>query len=1481
MKKVLFCIILVFTINSSAQKQANYWFFGQNAALDFSSGTPLPFGSATDNQLSTREGCSSFADIDGNLLFYVGATNPFATNLTIWNRNNEPMPFSDVANGGQPLQGDASSSQSALTIPAPGMPDIYYLFTVGAQSSTNAGFWFYTIDMTQDGGLGDIVGTEVALNPATVPQSEWTEKVTAVRGDECDTFWVISYSGGDFYSYRVSSSGVDTTNPIRSRLDNSSYNNSSFIGIFLNELDPRGYLKVSPDGTKLVAANMTSGIYLFDFDDVTGRVSNPRELLVDGNDAYGVEFSPSSQVLYVSTGGAGANTTENLYQYDLTQNNISDINNSRFTIFSYANTRGALQLGPDNKIYWASNESNNISVINNPESLGTGSNFSHQSVSVGPGRLSTEGLPPFLSSLLLPVEIRDEDTNAIVNNQTLQSCVGDAKTINPEVITGSNITYEWSFDDGTSTAIVSNTSSLALTNVSLADFGTYLLTITLTDDCGIVTRLEAEFSLEVFELASATQPDDILFCDSDNDGFNTFDLSTTIRNSTILNGLDPATFEVLYFDNPADANANTNALTVPYTNPSPFSTQTIYARVNNRNEASICFAITSFILDVTNLVLTVSPSDYEICDDTNDGNDTNGFVDRFILSDKDAEILSLNGLDPSIHEVSYHLDANDAINDVNPIDKINPYTNIIAGSQPIFIRVENTVDLCEDASQTFNLVVNPLPIIDANVELRQCDNDTDGFSDFNLNEAASDISTDFTNETFRFYPTLNDAENDTNEITNTTVFTNRTVTTDTVWARAITSFGCYRIAEVLLTVSTTGIPLSFQRSFTACDDFLDIDGNDSVNNNDTDGVTSFDFSSVTAEVRALFPVTQQLIITYYRNEADALAEQNTILDIANYRNIGYPNTQQIYIRVDSQLDNDCLGFGPFITLNVDPVPEANPVNNLELCDDDADGDGFNGFVQSFNLDSQTATILGTQDPANFTVTYHTSANDARSGTNAIATIAAYTNISADLQTIFVRVTNNTTACFTDHTTFDLIVNPLPIANPAPNIEVCDDDSDGSAQNGFSQSFDLESQTATILGAQDPTQFSVTYHATLSDAQLGVLPLGSLFSNTVPDVQTIYVRVFNAATQCANGISTFDVIVNSEPITENISNLSYCDEDSDGDDTNGFVQNIDLDGQINAILGPLQDPANFTVTFHENQSDATSGINSLISPYTNTIANQQTIYVRVLNNTTTCVNDDFTFDVVVDPLPNFKVTSPQIVCLNGPVLTIGPENATAVYDYVWTDPSGNNIISENINISSGGLYTVTATTTDGTSCSRTREIQVDESIIATLTQEDVTIVDDSENNSITIDPTSLGIGDYEYALVDENDNFIRNYQDDPFFENLGGGFYVVLVRDKNGCGTASFLVSVIEFPKFFTPNNDGLNDTWAIKGADSRFFPNSQVYIFNRFGKVVAEIDIDGDGWDGTFNSNLLPSDDYWFDINLISPNGVLINRKGNFSLLRK
>ena len=667
-----------------------------------------------------------------------------------------------------------------------------------------------------------------------------------------------------------------------------------------------------------------------------------------------------------------------------------------------------------------------------------------------------------------------------------------------------------------------------------------------------------------------------------------------------------------------------------------------------------------------------------------------------------------------------------------------------------------------------------------------------------------------------------------------------------------------------------------------CDDFLDINGDDNANNDNTDGITTFDFSSVTDDVTALFPPSQQLIILYYRNEADALAEQNPIDDPSSYRNIGYPSTQQIYIRVDSELDNDCLGLGPFITLNIDPVPTANPVPNLELCDDLADGDGFNGIVQSFDLDAQTSGILGSQNLANFTVTYHLSSDEALTGNNAITSTSAYENIVPNQQTIYVRILNNTTGCFSSQTSFDLIVNPLPVANPVPNLEVCDDNTDGSSQNGFAQTFDLESQTAQVLDGQDPTQFQVTYHASLSDAELGLTPLLSPFSNSIPFSQTIYVRVSNASSGCANGITTFDVIVNPEPSNENVSNLSYCDDDMDGDDTNGIVQNIDLDSLIEDILGPSQPVSDFTVSFHSSQENATSGNNPLVSPYQNSTPDQETIFVRIVNNSTGCVNDDFTFDVIVNPLPDFEVVTPQIICLNQVPLTIGIENAFTVYDYVWEAPDGNLLMGQEIDIRNGGTYIVTATTTDGTNCSRTKEIVINESNIATITNDDVTIVDDSDNNSITIDTTTLGIGDYEFALLGETTGQ-TNFQDAPFFENLPGDIYTILVRDKNGCGTSSTLsVPVIEFPKFFTPNNDSRNDTWMIKGANSTFFPGSNIQIFDRYGKLVGSIDIDSEGWDGTYNGRVLPSDDYWFVTRILRPDGTLVTeRKGNFSLLRK
>ena len=510
------------------------------------------------------------------------------------------------------------------------------------------------------------------------------------------------------------------------------------------------------------------------------------------------------------------------------------------------------------------------------------------------------------------------------------------------------------------------------------------------------------------------------------------------------------------------------------------------------------------------------------------------------------------------------------------------------------------------------------------------------------------------------------------------------------------------------------------------------------------------------------------------------------------------------------------------------------------------------------------------------------------------------------QSIFVRLQNKATGCANPHTSFEVIINPIPIiTNPIPVLEVCDiGTNDGDVRNGLAQNIDVSIRDIDIIGTRIPTDFKITYHKTRADAEdLSSTGIDKNSYDSDPTRVTInpttniseeslLIRIVDNNSGCAFDQSTLTIIVNPEPDFETISNLSECDNDDDGDDANQIIQTIDLDGKITEILGTSQDPDDYIVTFHATKTSATSGEDAISSPYANTDP-IETIFVRIQNKATLCINDSATFDIIVNSLPNFMVTSPQIICLNDTPKNISIENPEAIYNYVWENASGNEISAEdNLNITTGGSYTVTATTTDGTNCSRTETIVITESNPAILLANFITIVDQgnnigSEDNlSIVIDVINndLGPGDYQFALRNDDQNTTTSYQDEPLFENLEGAIYTIIVNDKNGCvPDATLQVSVLQFPKFFTPNGDGSNDTYRVKGANKTFYPNSSINIFNRYGKLVAQIPIDSQGWDGTYNGKKLSSDDYWYNITLIPADNTkqIINKTGNFSLLRK
>ena len=326
-----------------------------------------------------------------------------------------------------------------------------------------------------------------------------------------------------------------------------------------------------------------------------------------------------------------------------------------------------------------------------------------------------------------------------------------------------------------------------------------------------------------------------------------------------------------------------------------------------------------------------------------------------------------------------------------------------------------------------------------------------------------------------------------------------------------------------------------------------------------------------------------------------------------------------------------------------------------------------------------------------------------------------------------------------------------------------------------------------------------------------------------------------------------------------------------------------------LLGPNQTLADYDVIFtyfDEDGNILTSTDNKLRNPFNiSTALGKVDVVIENKLNRSCPATAELYF--VVNDLPEFTVDDDAIVCLNLPPIRIGVESASDVYTYTWehtnlngttsafapNDPTSAN--NDHILIGEGGTYHVTATTTDGTNCSRTLSIEVEESEIAIVTIDDITVEDltNDNNNTITIDTANLGIGDYEFAIDDPN----GPYQNEPFFENVRPGIHTIYIRDKNDCGIAQIDVSVIGYKKFFTPNGDGIHDTWRILGIREDFQPNSRVYIFDRYGKLLKELDPVTEGWDGTYLGRPMPQTDYWFRVFLQDGREF----KGHFSLVRR
>jgi gliding motility-associated-like protein len=466
-----------------------------------------------------------------------------------------------------------------------------------------------------------------------------------------------------------------------------------------------------------------------------------------------------------------------------------------------------------------------------------------------------------------------------------------------------------------------------------------------------------------------------------------------------------------------------------------------------------------------------------------------------------------------------------------------------------------------------------------------------------------------------------------------------------------------------------------------------------------------------------------------------------------------------------------------------------------------------------------------------------------------------------------------------------IVNPLPSVASIADYQICE--ADPSGVNDGKEQFDLTIQNSALLANNLTTPIS-SYSVMFYDDAALTLPINnpSTYLNT-SSPQTIYVQITNTITGCKSAVGQFNIVVNPKPlINYSMTDMKECDTDGVNNGTKLYTQSTtsplpSLAGYVDAILGITQTAPTYIVEFYYNsQSDAQAGNSgNALTNLTTYEVQTGTYWVRVENTVTGCYQLD-SFDVIIEKLAEPVISSTinsNIACVrwddttvtNGLVLDSGITAANYTYQWyadgiVIPAPAGTTVdyvVSEIPKSTAQITYTIKATSSMPPllGCTSVVSPASTFTVIKSGPAGDISynVSNAFENNQI-ITVTNSGYGLYEYSLDD------GPRQTSPIFENVSLGSHTVYiwdVRDPNGysCGVEQLTnVQVIDYPHYFTPNGDGIHDTWNIVGLGSQ--PDTKIYIFDRLGKLLKQISSTSAGWDGTFNGSPLPSDDYWFTV---------------------
>lgn len=1099
----------------------------------------------------------------------------------------------------------------------------------------------------------------------------------------------------------------------------------------------------------------------------------------------------------------------------------------------------------------------------------------------------------------------------IGEDQTL--CSGDSLVLDSGYTNINDFSYEWQRDGVTIPGEINP--SLTVTQA-----GTYdLIITTLSTGCTLTDQaIIAELTIN--------DPMDLLECDTG--GAISFNL--TLNDQSVL-GLDPSDYVLSYYNSLDNANNDIPINTSELTNYIGNDGDIIYIRARSVNTSNLCDLLVDFNLSIAQIEAN-TPDDFDTCQE-----------ESSVDLPAQVEVQILNGLDPNSFTVTYYNSELEAVNDINPIQDPTLFP-LSGGTDPIEVwarLTDNDAPICFDTTSfTINIIPSPevdvlpavyvcteytlpaltngnyftgpqgtgIPLFEGdlipsgtvlyiyNENSEGCSNEStlqiNMADEFDMQRAYCTQFTLLSYPNAEFYTAPGGPTGTGTLIPAGTVF-DSDVTIHFYAIDATDNSFCH---EAQFDIQVVPLPTVEERDdVITCDSYVlpGVLNGERYFTETLEGGTELFPGDVITSTQDVFLSAETVNPIACYNES---SYRVNIIDTTLYQNVDacgeYIIPDNIFGGYFTQAmgGGDPIPVGTIITTSQTIYYYAPEVTTAPNCTDNIQVDiTINPIPPVDSLDN----VLRCQDDP-YTLQPLVNGNYfTETGGQGTQLFAG--DVISSTQTIFIY---NTNAFCDAESSFVVEIRPFPPVDNFTDIFSCEPYTLPVLANGqyfsesggqgtpiaagtiievtqtlyiFNEYADLPGCvnenvfTVEILGIEvdEPEDVNECLSYTLPPLNVGdyftepsgtgtMLNAGDVITST----QTLYIYAENGDRFVCTDEHEFTITIFELPPLPPLPNLESCE----------------------SVTLPTLDIPGVTVEYYRRPNRE-----QLIDPsdYTITELGSRIIYVYAYQDGNPDCSTETLFQVTVFPLRNLEIEG-RTVCINA-------ETGEAINPFIIQ--SGLNPVEYTVDwyldnelvgtgpsypAEAAGIYTAVTTklTPDvGSECNyNPTEVEV----VSSAPQFEVQFLTDVFADLSTIDIVTLdpGLGFYEFSLDG------GPFQDFLRFYNVTPGDHIITVRDRSGlCGDFTIEFNVLGYPKFFTPNDDGFNDTWNIPDLSND--PNATIKIFNRLGRLIAEIKPSGQGWNGFNNSGKKePSSDYWFLLEF-EFNGIPTKVRGHFALLRR